>query len=83
MLSAKLWERGEGAARSSIGKSPDSFDWEHEDLKGDELQHKVMDGLKVIDEKLEYLIQKQQQHARAQAASSSSGSSGENGGVNL
>ena len=65
--SSGVWVHTEtGSARSSIGKSHAvDFDWSHEDLDGDELMHKVMDGLKVLDDKISHVIGRQHQQIQA------------------
>ena len=64
--------------RSSIGKSHAvDFDWSHEDLDGDELMHKVMDGLKVLDDKISHVIGRQHQQIRAQYVGGAAGAAAE------
>ena len=74
-----VWVHTEtGSARSSIGKSHAvDFDWSHEDLDGDELMHKVMDGLKVLDDKISHVIGRQHQQIRAQYVGGAAGAAAE------
>ena len=77
--SSGVWVHTEtGSARSSIGKSHAvDFDWSHEDLDGDELMHKVMDGLKVLDDKISHVIGRQHQQIRAQYVGGAAGAAAE------